>query len=124
MAIRDEVFDASTMAAEKRASGSESETAIPVNDVPYAAAKRCLDILLSLIGIIIAAPLFALSALLVRLSSPGPVIIRQTRAGCGERTFTLYKFCTMYSDAEARTSSLMHGNEGEISELFGRPFRW
>jgi exopolysaccharide biosynthesis polyprenyl glycosylphosphotransferase len=113
MAIRNEVFDASMTAAEKSASRSRSETAIPVHHVPYAAAKRCLDILLSLIGIILAAPLFALSALLVRLTSPGPVIFRQTRVGCGGRTFTLFKFRTMYSDAEARKASLMHLNEAD-----------
>jgi exopolysaccharide biosynthesis polyprenyl glycosylphosphotransferase len=113
MAITNEVFNAPMTAAEEMAPESDVETAIPVNDVPYAAAKRGLDILLSLIGIAIAAPLFALSALLVRLSSPGPIIFRQTRVGCGGRAFTLYKFRTMYSDAEARKASLMHLNEAD-----------
>ena len=63
-------------------------------------SKRAFDLVVAGIAAILAAPLFALLALLVRLT-PGPVIYRQTRMGEGGRTFTMYKFRTMSIDAEA-----------------------
>jgi putative colanic acid biosynthesis UDP-glucose lipid carrier transferase len=57
--------------------------------------KRLTDVVLSLAVLIVTAPLFALLALLVRLSSPGPVIFRQRRYGLDGREIIVYKFRTM-----------------------------
>ena len=57
--------------------------------------KRLTDVILSLGVLILASPLFALVALLVRLSSPGPVIFRQRRYGLDGREIIVYKFRTM-----------------------------
>ncbi len=89
----------------------ETESAIPVRPVAYANAKRALDIALSLLGIVLFAPVFLLVALLVKITSRGPVIFRQTRVGLGGRLFTCYKFRSMYQDAERRKAELMHLNE-------------
>ena len=62
--------------------------------------------LIGAIGILIAWPLMLLVALVVRLSSPGPVLYRQTRVGRNGALFTLYKFRSMYQDAEARTGAV------------------
>jgi exopolysaccharide biosynthesis polyprenyl glycosylphosphotransferase len=62
-------------------------------------SKRTLDLVLSGIGLLVAAPLLPVLALLV-MRTPGPVIYRQTRLGEGGRAFTIYKFRTMVSDAE------------------------
>lgn len=62
--------------------------------------KRCFDLTLSLLGLILAAPLFPLVALAIKLESPGPVFFRQVRVGNGERPFVLYKFRSMGQDAE------------------------
>src|SRR5919106_687329 len=62
-------------------------------------SKRTLDLLLACIGLVLAAPLLPVLALLV-MRTPGPVIYRQTRLGEGGRAFTIYKFRTMVSDAE------------------------
>ena len=65
-------------------------------------AKRLLDIVAGrLIGLVLALPLMVLVALAVRLDSPGPVFFRQDRVGRGGRAFTLWKFRSMRTDAEA-----------------------
>jgi sugar transferase (PEP-CTERM system associated) len=62
--------------------------------------KRMLDLALSLIGFIIASPLMALTALAIRLDSPGPVLYTQERVGENGRVFTVVKFRSMRIDAE------------------------
>lgn len=62
--------------------------------------KRASDVLLSLLLLVPAAPVMLLTALLVRLESPGPVIYRQDRVGLHEKEFTVYKFRSMRQDAE------------------------
>jgi exopolysaccharide biosynthesis polyprenyl glycosylphosphotransferase len=61
---------------------------------------------IALVGTVIALPLMAITALLVRLTSPGPVLFRQKRVGLRDQTFTLFKFRSMYADAEARTGAV------------------
>jgi sugar transferase (PEP-CTERM system associated) len=61
---------------------------------------------LALIVAVVTIPIMLLVALAVRLSSPGPVLYRQKRAGQGDVPFTLYKFRSMYVDAEARTGAV------------------
>lgn len=68
--------------------------------IPYLPVKRAADIVLVLATLPVWLPLLALVALLVRFSSRGPVIFRQSRIGLGEEPFTLYKFRTMRHDAE------------------------
>lgn len=65
--------------------------------------KRGFDILVATIGLILAAPLMALTALAVRLDSPGPVFYCQERVGKNGRPFTLSKFRSMRVDAEQGT---------------------
>jgi sugar transferase (PEP-CTERM system associated) len=62
--------------------------------------KRMLDLALSLIGLIIASPLMALTALAIALDSPGPVLYTQERVGENGRVFTVFKFRSMRTDAE------------------------
>ena len=67
----------------------------PVED----AAKRALDVVLAAIGLVVTAPGLALIAVLVRSSSPGPVIFRQERVGRYGRPFRIHKFRTLRVDA-------------------------
>jgi lipopolysaccharide/colanic/teichoic acid biosynthesis glycosyltransferase len=62
-------------------------------------AKRAMDLLMALGGLLALWPLMMICALLVKLSSPGPVIYRACRVGLGGRTFTMYKFRSMVRDA-------------------------
>lgn len=57
--------------------------------------KRIFDISASLAGLILLSPLLILVALLIKLSSPGPVLFRQTRIGYGGKPFTILKFRSM-----------------------------
>ena len=64
------------------------------------------SLLFSLFGLIVAAPLMVLTALAVKLTSKGPMLYRQRRVGLNGRVFTVYKFRSMYVDAEARTGAV------------------
>jgi exopolysaccharide biosynthesis polyprenyl glycosylphosphotransferase len=73
--------------------------------------KRGIDIAGALLGLAVLIPFGVLTAVLVKLTSPGPVFFRQTRSGLNGRTFTLLKYRTMYRDAEARLKELKDKNE-------------
>jgi len=74
------------------------------------AIKRGLDIALSLLGLVVLAPVGALIALLIKLDSRGPVFFRQERMGAGSRTFRIYKYRTMVEGADERKADLVHLN--------------
>ena len=63
---------------------------------------RSLDVALASLALIATAPVLAIVALLVRLSSPGPILFRQLRVGYLEQPFTMLKFRTMYAGCEDR----------------------
>ncbi len=77
--------------------------------------KRATDIVLAGAGLILAAPVPADHALLIKLTSPGPVIFRQERCGLNGRRFTFYKFRSMCDDAEARKAEVMHLSQRELA---------
>lgn len=74
-------------------------------------AKRLLDIVVSATALVLLAPFMLLVAVLIRLTSPGPVIFRQVRCGLNGRRFTLYKFRSMCENAEELKPLLAHLNE-------------
>ena len=75
--------------------------------------KRCLDLFVTSIALVIGAPIMLGIALLVRLSSPGPVLFRQRRVGAQERAFTIFKFRTMVVNADAQRDGLAGLNEAD-----------
>ncbi|MDR0586045.1 MAG: undecaprenyl-phosphate galactose phosphotransferase WbaP [Treponema sp.] len=72
--------------------------------------KRLFDIVLVLGGGIIILPFLLVTALLVKLSSPGPVLYGHTRIGRGGRCFKAYKFRSMCVDADERLKALLESN--------------
>ena len=80
--------------------------------------KRLMDIVLSLFAVVAGSPVFLLTALLVKLTSPGPIIFSQVRVGKCGRHFKFYKFRSMYIDAEARKAELMKLNESGDGVIF------
>lgn len=74
-------------------------------------AKRMLDICGALVGMVLLAIATVFVAPAIKLDSPGPVFFGQTRMGKNGRTFKLYKFRSMYIDAEERKKELMAQNE-------------
>ncbi len=81
-------------------------------------AKRVMDIIAGLIGIIVFSPFMLVTAIAIKLDSPGPIIFKQTRVGQNGRTFKIYKFRSMYIDAEERKKELMAQNEIEGGVMF------
>ncbi|MFQ5926376.1 MAG: sugar transferase [Terriglobia bacterium] len=92
-------------------------TSTPENEL-HLAAKRAADVVLAGVLLVVLSPLLLLVALLIRLSSSGPVFHRQLRCGLGGRRFTLYKFRSMVADAEARRVELE-----ALNELDGAAFK-
>jgi len=73
--------------------------------------KRVLDFTLSLLLLMALAPVLLLTAILIKLTSEGPVFFVQKRIGLNKRTFAIYKFRTMVVDAEKRLREIEHLNE-------------
>ncbi len=61
--------------------------------------KRTMDVAGALVALVVLGPLLLVVALIIRLTSPGPVLFRQEREGKGGRIFTAYKFRSMYANA-------------------------
>lgn len=75
------------------------------------AFKRLLDIVGGVVGCILTGILFIFVAPIIKIQSPGPVFFAQKRVGRNGRIFTIYKFRSMYMDAEERKKELMAQNE-------------
>ena len=73
--------------------------------------KRLMDIAGALVGLVFTLIAFIIFAPIIKLQSPGPVFFTQTRVGRNGRRFKLYKFRSMYADAEARKAELMKDNK-------------
>lgn len=91
-----------------RANGSDISVSCTVDYVAYPTrsvypyAKRTLDVVAAAVLMVLLLPLIIVTALLVRFTSPGPVLFRQQRVGRHERPFTMYKFRSMIADADPR----------------------
>lgn len=96
----------------------------PVGDLsgaflePLSKTKRFLDVLVSSAYLTLFSPLMLIVALLIKLTSTGPVIFKQQRAGRGGTPFTFYKFRSMYVDAEERHQALLKDNDHKEGPIF------
>lgn len=73
--------------------------------------KRAMDICGALVGLVISVPIIAITAIPLKLESPGPLFFKQKRVGLNGRIFEIYKLRSMYTDAEKRKKELMAQNE-------------
>ena len=89
------------------------EVRYPQLDNTQRALKRALDVVISLCGLVLLAPLFLAVAVAIRLDSPGPVLFRQKRVGADEKVFICYMFRSMYENAERRQAEFESLNEAE-----------
>lgn len=80
--------------------------------------KRALDVVGASVGLVILSPLLVLTAILIKLTSKGPVLFKQERDGLGGRRFIIYKFRTMRADAERLKAELR-----ALSEQDGPAFK-
>ena len=86
-------------------------------------AQGLYSTVIAFFATVILLPVMGLVALLVRLSSPGPVLFRQTRIGLHDRPFTLYKFRSMRADAEALTGAVWATKDDPRVTSMGRWLR-
>jgi len=84
----------------------------------YVFLKRFFDILGSLVGCAITGILYVIFGIAIKAESDGPVIFSQERIGKNGRTFRMYKFRSMYQDAEERKKELLEQNEMEGGKMF------
>src|SRR5262245_22813302 len=89
------------------------------------AGRRPIDGVGAALLLLLASPLLVVVALLMRISSRGPVIFRQVRSGFHGRAFQMYKLRTMVADAESRRSEVLHLNEmdGPVFKITDDPRR-
>lgn len=73
---------------------------VPLSNAGNAMLKRMMDVAGSLFGLIITSPILLITAILVKLSSPGPVIFKQERVGLHNKSFYMYKFRSMEQQSE------------------------
>jgi len=78
---------------------------------------RFFDILLAMLGVVILLPLFILIALCIKISSKGSVFFNQTRVGKNNIDFKLFKFRTMYVQAEAKGQLTVGGRDSRITKV-------
>lgn len=78
-------------------------------------AKRLTDILISSISLPLLSPLYAAIAIVVKRNSPGGALFRQKRVGLRGKEFTIYKFRTMYTDAEAQGPRLSSATDSRVT---------
>ena len=84
---------------------------VPLSSSLNNAVKRSIDIFGSLFGLIVLAIPMAIIALIIKITSPGPLIFKQQRVGKNGRIFNIYKLRSMYQDAEERKKALMEQNK-------------
>jgi exopolysaccharide biosynthesis polyprenyl glycosylphosphotransferase len=94
----------------------------PTSQLPLM-AKRVLDVAVAALVMLLGMPVVLVIAALIKVTSGGTVLFRQTRCGLNGRSFTLYKFRTMVEDAEERRRELLHLNEmnGPVFKLRSDP---
>lgn len=84
----------------------------------YLHIKRALDFILSLLALIVLSPLMGVLALIIKLTSPGPVLFKQKRVGIHKRYFKIYKFRTMRKDAPSdKATHLLKNAKGYITPV-------
>ncbi len=86
--------------------------------------KRIMDIIFSIIGIVVILPIVPFMIYRIRKSSPGPVFFVQERVGKSGKPFMMYKFRTMYVDAEKNGPALSSSNDARVTSVGRWMRRW
>ncbi len=89
----------------------------------YKFIKRSADVIISFLGLIILSPILAITALLIKIDSKGPVIFKQKRLGKDGKVFEIYKFRSMCVGAESKGSGVYSGKGDARVTKVGRFIR-
>ena len=79
--------------------------------------KRCFDLISSLIGIVLFSPILLLLALIIKVTSPGPILFKQRRIGKDNQEFMIYKFRTMRIDTPNIATHLLKNPDQYITPI-------
>jgi len=103
--------------------GPQTESMEPLFFQPLPAWKRGLDIVGAVVGLLLHAPVMLAIALLIKLTSRGPIFFSQVRMGLGGRPFRIHKFRTMVVDAEEKKELLadMNEHDGPVFKIKNDP---
>jgi len=106
-----------------RETPADVRSLVDLLEVPLPWWKRAIDVVGSAVGLVLLSPVFLLTALAVKLGSPGPVFYTSRRAGVRGQPFRFFKFRTMYLDAEQRKADLLAHNEvsGPVFKMTNDP---
>jgi len=83
----------------------------------YTLIKRILDIILSIVGLILALPILLVVSFILKLDSPGPIIFKQERVGLKGRKFQMYKLRSMYVDTPKYAHCPTSGDDPRITKV-------
>ena len=107
-----DMFESTVASPRYHAHGDRAFVALQViPDAHRLAVKRLIDIVGAIVGLVLFAPLMLIIAVAIKLTSPGPVIYAQERCGLNRRPFQMYKFRSMYADADKLQEALEERNE-------------
>ena len=97
-------------------------TSLNYSSAKQLCAKRCMDIAGGLAGCILTGVIFLFVAPIIYMQSPGPIFFSQERVGENGKKFKMYKFRSMYMDAEERKAELMKDNKLGDGKMFKLDF--
>ncbi|WP_429151896.1 sugar transferase [Aeromonas hydrophila] len=83
----------------------------------YTPIKRCFDIIIALIAIPVLSPVMLITAILIKLESPGPVLFLQNRVGMGNKDFCIYKFRSMCRDSEKDGAQFAQSDDMRVTRV-------
>ncbi len=89
----------------------------------YLQFKPLVDYVLSFVGLIVALPLLIVVAIIIKVTSPGPIFYMQERVGRNDRLFKIIKFRSMYMGAESQTGPVWAGRNDARTTSFGKFLR-
>ena len=90
---------------------------VPLNNTFNALVKRAMDIAGSIVGIIVTSPLMLLMCVIIKLTSPGPLIYKQERVGLHNQTFRMYKFRSMEVQPESEEKAWTVKNDPRVTPI-------
>jgi exopolysaccharide biosynthesis polyprenyl glycosylphosphotransferase len=83
----------------------------------YVRTRRIFDVIVSILGMLIASPIILITAIMIKLDSEGSILFTQTRTGQYGESFTIYKFRSMKIDAEANGAKWAEKNDPRITKV-------
>lgn len=114
--------DSSNQIVEKLEGYTVLSTSINMVSAGQLIFKRTMDICGGLVGMLLTGIIFIFVAPIIYIKSPGPIFFKQVRIGKNGKKFNIYKFRSMYMDAEARKAELMSQNKMSDGRMFKLDF--